>query len=573
MRSGLSRYLQKQYGGVIEALGDAAGEMKVPDNRAEAQFLIGASQFHQNQDDPAIAALKASLEASPNWRQADETRLILSRAQRRKGQIDQAVETINQVIEDAPDSGLLDQAYYRLGEYQYAQEDYAGALEAYRKVPSTWPKSSFAPYAQYGIAWSQFKSKAYADAVGSFTSLITDHPEHSLIPEARFGRSAMCHRQSGGFAEAVEDIDAYLQTEPSAESAGDALYEKGLCLIQLKQYDDAADTFQKVLEANPQYAAGDKVLYEIGWARKSKGSPESDTQAVLAFSRLTDEYPDSPLAAEASFHVGEARYAQEKYAEAADAYRTTADNSGDAKLQEKSLYKLGWSQFQQKQYDPALQAFSKQSEQFAEGDFHADALFMIAECYYRQEDYEQAFPAFQQALKTELPSETLTVLALLHGGQSASQQKQWAAAIELLKPIPEKYPESASVPEAYYELGWAQQNASQETEALKAFGEAADRGRLSGKFKVRRPRTVHAGRTVLQTEEVRGSHHGIPACDAGLRRRQSSGERQAVAGQVRVRGGSVRRSSDRHVVGCCQAAEDQGLAKVLPVRCGQPPAG
>ncbi len=88
-------------------------------------------------------------------------------------------------------------------------------------------------------------------------------------------------------------------------------------------------------------------------------------------------------------------------------------------------------------------------------------------------------PAYQAALEAKLPSETLTVLALLHAGQSASQLKQWDAAAKLLAQILEKHPDSPSVAEAYYELGWAKQNADSADEALAAYGEATARARAT----------------------------------------------------------------------------------------------
>ncbi len=478
LRLALALYLQKQYGQVVDALAGAVGGMKGKDGVAEAQFLIGSSQFLLKKDDEAIAALQASLRANPTWRQSDEAMLFLSRALRRKEQSEQAVQTVSKLIQDFPNSRLLDQAYYRLGEYHYDAAAYDAAVEAYGQVLADWPESTFAAYAQYGLGWSNFKKKAFTEAAESFTAMLTDHADHELAPDAQFAR-AMCRRQLKQYQEAIVDIDAFLTTNPDAEGAADALYERGLDQVQLKQFAPAAASFEKLLEANPKYADADKVLYEIGWACKSDQDANSAAKAVAAFGRLAREYPDSTLAPEANFHVGESQYDDGKYKEALASYTTANKTSGQGELNEKSLYKLGWSQFQLKDYQAALAAFTQQAKDYPDGAFHADGVFMQAECNYRLENYEQALPAYQAALEGELPLETLTVLALLHAGQSASQLKQWDEAAKLLAQILEKHPDSPSVAEAYYELGWAKQNADSADEALAAYSEATTRARAT----------------------------------------------------------------------------------------------
>ena len=79
----------------------------------------------------------------------------------------------------------------------------------------------------------------------------------------------------------------------------------------------AIATLDGLLKADPKYAATDKVLYELGWAHKSQ---DKHAEAVPFFAKLAAEHADSPLAAEAWFHVGEDQYDKKEYAEAAKSY-------------------------------------------------------------------------------------------------------------------------------------------------------------------------------------------------------------------------------------------------------------
>jgi TolA-binding protein len=55
--------------------------------------------------------------------------------------------------------------------------------------------------------------------------------------------------------------------------------------------------------------------------------------------------------------------------------------------------------------------------------------------------------------------------------------EQWDDAIAQLTKIPENHAESTNVPQAYYELGWAQQKLGKSDEALQAYEQAATESR------------------------------------------------------------------------------------------------
>lgn len=472
VRHGLAIYLQKKYSDAAAALEPIVAQLKNPDNQAQAQFVLGVSRFYLDQFDGAASALQAALNASPQWKQTDETLLFLARAQRKQDKIAEAIKTISQLIADWPNSRLLDQAHYRYGEFAYAVGDYKTAIAHYDAVAAAASDSPFAAYALYGKGWAQLKNKAYPEAIDTFDSLVKSHPEHTLVPDTHFALG-MCLRQAGRLEEAVKEIDAYLKSEPGVDAKSDALYERGLAEVGLKNFAEATRSFQEVLKANPQYSNADKVLYELSWALKSQSDPAKNDAAVDAFAKLAGSYPDSPLAAEANFHVGESQYDKGRYAEAAKAYVAAKEKVSAGELREKATYKLGWSLFQVKKYADALAQFEEQAKDQPQGPLAADALFMKAECLFHLKKYEEALPVYLATQDVELASPVSQTLALLHGGQSALQAEKWDQAIALLSQIPKKHSDSPSLPEAYCELGRAKQNSGKEAEAMQDYEKAA----------------------------------------------------------------------------------------------------
>lgn len=476
VRLALTVYLQKKYADAIAALEPLVGALKNADNQAQAQFVLGVSRFYLDQFDGAVEALIASAKANPQWKQADEAMLFLARALRRLDRTGEAIQVLAKLLSDFPRSRLRDQAHYRYGEFSYAAEDYPTAIAQYDAVLEADAASPFAPYAIYGKGWAQLKAQAYPAAVASFRALLKNHPDHALVAETRLALG-MSLRQAGALDEAVQEIDAYLRSQPAEPNKSDALYERGLAEVALKDFAKAAETFQQLLADNPQYAAADKVMYELAWAYKSVPEGANKAESVAAFAKLAGQHPDSPLAAEASFHVGESLYEQADYAAATRAYTAAKTQSTPGELREKATYKLGWSLFQDKKYQQALEQFTEQASEPPQGELAADALFMKAECLFRLEKYDEALPVYLATQKVPLASPVSQVLALLHGGQSALQTEAWEQAVKLLSQIPDKHPESPYLAEAHCELGRAQQNSGQEAAALSNYEKAAEMSR------------------------------------------------------------------------------------------------
>jgi TolA-binding protein len=470
LRGVYALYLQKNYQGVVEAVTPVLKIFQKPDDVAEAQFLLGASQFQLDRHAEAAAALAASVEAAPKGRRAEEALLLLSRSHRAQNDLDQARAVITRLISEFPQSSLLDQAHYRLGEYYYAANDYAGAVKEHDEVLSGFPKSVYIPYALYGKGWSLLQAKDYAKAAEALTKLLADHGDHPLKADALFAR-AMSRRQSGDQKGAVEDVNAYLAAGGSQEHRLEALYERGLAEMSLNQHPEAAKTFETILAEKPDYQAADKALYQLAWAYKSSGD---NAKAVTHFTSLAEKHPESPLAAEGLFHVAEKQYDEAQYAQAAESYAAAKEKADRDDLKERAIYKLGWANYQQKDYKAALAEFDEQLKSFPEGSLAGEAQFMKAESHFKLADYENALPAYQAALAKPVADENVESLLLLHAGQTAAQLKQWDASLQRLDALIEKFPESSYLAEATYERGFAKQNLGRLDEALADYEQAAE---------------------------------------------------------------------------------------------------
>ncbi len=417
VRQGTALVLQKKYAAVVTLLQLVSGQIKNPEARAEALYLVGSSLAEQKQFAAAVPELEASLAAAPKWRQADEALLFLGQSYFATKEADKARETLEKLVAEFPASKVLDRAHFRLGEYAVAANDLKKAAAEYRMVVEKWPNSPLVSNALHGLGWAMFDQNAYAEAEDAFNALVEKFPNSNLNVRGHYARGLARH-QLGKFADAAADLQAVLSAGGIGQGErSDARYVLGLCQVGLKQPADAAATFQTLLKDDPKYAALDKVYYELAWAEKQAGH---DKEAVDAFAELIKQCPDSPRVGECQFHVGEAAYKGGKFRDAASAYAAAVDKAGKSDLGEKAAHKLGWAYYRLDDTVNAQKTFAYQRANWPKGLLAPDAAFMEAECLFKQKKYDDALDAYQRVKNPS--SKDFQVLTLLHGAQALSAQ-------------------------------------------------------------------------------------------------------------------------------------------------------
>ena len=280
----------------------------------------------------------------------------------------------------------------------------------------------------------------------------------------------MARQQLKQFDAGIEDVNAFLKSNPPTSDKSGAQYVAGLCEVGRQKHGAAIEIFRGILKDDPGYAGADKVLYEMAWALKSENK---EPEAAETFARLAKDFPDSSLACEAQFHVGEFHYLNKDYPKAAEAYFAAEKKATSPEFGEKASHKLAWAYFQQGQFDKAQTGFEYELTKYPQGELAADAQFMAAESLFKQNKFEPASAAYQKSLARLPANKDLQVLAELHGGQSLAQLQKWDPALKLLTQAAKDFPDSPFTAEIRYEQGWAQYNLGKPDDALKQFEEAA----------------------------------------------------------------------------------------------------
>lgn len=216
--------------------------------------------------------------------------------------------------------------------------------------------------------------------------------------------------------------------------------------------------------------------------------------------------------------MGEAAYKDGKFQAAATAYAAALEKAGKSDLGEKSAHKLGWAYYRLDSATEAQQAFSYQRAVWPKGPLAADAAFMEAECLFKQDKFSEALTAYERVKDTS--SKDFQVLTLLHGAQAMdklawamlrpdqeNQRKEtWQKGLTLLDRLVKENTDTAYLPEALYERGWALQNLGRFDEALGEYQQVLAKSNAEPAA-----RAAHDRQDPVSTEEVcRGGEELLP---------------------------------------------------------------
>ncbi|MFK7735333.1 MAG: tetratricopeptide repeat protein [Pirellulaceae bacterium] len=477
LRLGMSRYLSGDYGTAIREIEGAIERFRQPAQRAEAEFILGASYLYSEKVSEAIKHLLASRKASDQWGSADEVLLLLAEAQQRSEDSESAKKTLEDLLKKYPRSRLKAQAEYKLGQLSAATGDFTNAVVRYQGILGDPDAANLHAFAEYGIAWCEMQQERYEVALKSLRKVLASNSASSIRGEAQLALG-VCLRKTGATDDSISALETFLSTSPKGLSLGNGLYEVGLAYTEKGKLAEANRVFSRLLKEVPDYPARDKVIYELAWNARDSSDEEN---AEKYFARLVSEYPRSEFSGEAVYMVAQKLYGQGDYAKAADNYSAVLSKTKDAGLLEKTYYKLGWSLFQQERFTDAAKYFAQQATKYSNGSLAIDAFFMQAECSFKQKDYKSALASYADARgqlesrgKKAVASEQVKVLIYLHGAQCHRELEDWRQCESWLKQITDRYPESPYIATALYELAYARQKQDRVEEALKLYSEVAN---------------------------------------------------------------------------------------------------
>ena len=212
----------------------------------------------------------------------------------------------------------------------------------------------------------------------------------------------------------------------------------------------------RLLDEFPGSKFTDKILYKLGISYMQEGNK---LRSKDYFESIVSNYPDSPIAVEAHFRIGEFYFSQREYQTAITHYNHLLDK-WDNPYFDMSLYKLGWSYYNLSNYTKAISSFLYLIEDISllerantqvlnktKADLRSEAILYIASCFTEYGGPEAAKDFFEQHKTKDY---TLPVLLKIY--ELYYQRNYYAEAIEILNAVFDIYPYYQNAPDIYAKI-------------------------------------------------------------------------------------------------------------------------
>jgi TolA-binding protein len=218
------------------------------------------------------------------------------------------------------------------------------------------------------------------------------------------------------------------------------------------------------------------VLAEWGWADVDAGKT-ADADAV--FTRLLNEHPDSPYAADARFNLAESAHQAKKHDEVVKLLTPLVGEGTKAspQLVQSGLYRLGRTQAEQKDWSAAAKTLDRLLGEFPEGSFRREAKLLRAEVALEADDAATA-DTLLSALASEPADpndpEGFAPAVRRRRIQSLLASKKWKDVVAAADAFKAEVPNDPLTAEVDYARGRALQQLAHWDEARAAYRAVID---------------------------------------------------------------------------------------------------
>ena len=297
-----------------------------------------------------------------------------------------------------PDSPITSYVYERMGDFALQQEQFADAVEWYSTGLNATDVNSFQVHLREGIAEAHLGLEDYDAALAQYDAIL----DVSQFAAYR----AKITRLKGEAYLAADDRAAAQATFQEALDAYPAEYESYLGLITMVRQNMTIDEYQRgytdyyggraykpAIDAMERYLAqepetnGDEALWVIARSWRAEGDYN---QAIEAFDRLIEAYPNTNRWFEAHLERARTMGWQDRITPAIQAYRDFVAAHPDHPLSPDAAWRAALLELRIGRLDAAYENFQAVAEQYPTSDFADDALYWGGIAAYRNEKFADA---------------------------------------------------------------------------------------------------------------------------------------------------------------------------------------
>ena len=273
-------------------------------------FLGGCTAHHKPPTQGTLADLQ---KVAPDVKDAET-----------KQSVEQAMEHYRKFLDESPETPMTPEAIRRLADLELEKE--------------------------YGIHTGEGKPKQQPMPAPESAKAPTNKPDQSPIKLAAAAANA-------GHGESDQEFERRTTAESRIPASGDSSASSTEIVgadAAPKGPLEAIKLYKKLLTEYPQYKDSDQVLYQMARAYDELGRTEEAMETMELVIRAN---PNSVHFDEVQFRRAEYFFTRRKFRDAENAYSAITNLGARSSYYELALYKLGWTFYKQELYEEALQQY------------------------------------------------------------------------------------------------------------------------------------------------------------------------------------------------------------------------
>ncbi|WP_164880826.1 tetratricopeptide repeat protein [Aestuariirhabdus litorea] len=308
----------------------------------------------------------------------DEVLYQLAHAQDQLGQLEHSLASLQTLIDRFPSTERRDEVLFRLGELHFAMGDYERSIAFYQALVQG--NNAFNDRARFKLGWAQFKEAQYSSALDHFFSLLAKYWPQKSEHEALLADLRRVIALSFSNLNGVASLDQYVERHGTGDYSQQVYIDLGDYYVEKSRYNDAADTFSRLLARFPNSPQAPYYQSRVVQAYVDGGFPSQSWPARERYTELFGIHSDYWRNADATRRELILTYLEPYLLDLAQRDHALAQKAGDPQLHRTTLAR----------YDHFIEALPRSKHL-------ANVWFMKAEALTEMERHEQAAAAYEKA--------------------------------------------------------------------------------------------------------------------------------------------------------------------------------
>ncbi len=213
-------------------------------------------------------------------------------------------------------------------------------------------------------------------------------------------------------------------------------------------YDEAADTYRTLITSYPDSDLAGEAKFRIGECYFVQGKY---VEAIAEYEKKLASFPEDTFSSESQYRIAESYEKLGNKELAVEAFQKTLREYPQSIAAARIHLREGISYEEKKDYKKAIEKY-RLATNLARNEVGAEAQKRIGDCYYFRKDYHNAVVEYLKVVYLYNKYPYFAAPAQYMAGESNGKQRFWEEARKAYKKVIENYPETEWAKKAKTEL-------------------------------------------------------------------------------------------------------------------------